>query len=112
MSRHILCAACGDKWQMHLQDVRDGWQFRKVHLSVRKPAVHEIVISGDSVERKSVPLDAIQCDLCRAAIEDGTVAHAVSMWRVGVVLPWEHEYGTILPPEAAKMERTLTKDKV
>jgi hypothetical protein len=108
MSRRILCADCGSKWKRHPQDVADGWQYRVVHLTVKKPDEHGVtIITDDSVKRSELP--SILCDTCGAVIADGSVALAVTMWREGEIGMWEGGYGVVIPEAAARMEKVLSK---
>ena len=108
MSRQILCKSCGDKWKMHPEDVQAGWQFRMVHLSIKKPDDHGIGLPGDGYfARENLP--SIICDTCGTEIPDGTIALAVSMWRESWMIPWEEKYGSVLPEDAVKMINHLTK---
>lgn len=127
MSRRILCQSCGDKWKPHPQDVREGWQYRVLHVSLKKPDDHSVQVVTDATADglmdlitkgvpkcagKITPLPSIYCDTCGEPIADGTVALAVTMWRDNPVGEWEHEYGTVIPPEAAQMELALTKERL
>ena len=126
MSRRILCQSCGDKWKPHPEDTRQGWRIRVVHVSLKKPEDHSVtVVTGMtsdeliSLMAKGVPkgrgkttqLPEIYCDKCGEVVPEGTVALAVTMWRdeQGEIGNWEQEYGTVLPEQAAKMERVLSK---
>jgi hypothetical protein len=109
MSRRILCSSCDDKWKPHPQDVAEGWQYRVVHLVVKKPAKHVITVITDAGVKES-PLPSILCDSCGEPINDGEIALAVTMWREGDMAEWEAAFGNVLLAAAAKMARTLSKE--
>lgn len=124
MSRRILCQSCGYNWQPHPQDVKEGWQHRAVHLSINRPSDHSVtVITGMTTDEliefatkgaprgrgQVTPLPSIFCDTCGNEIPDGSVALAVSMWREHWMIPWEENYGTVLPEDAVKLLNHLTK---
>lgn len=110
MSRRIDCRPCGAKWKPHPQDCFEGWQHRAVHLSAKKPDDHGVTVKTDD---KSVTeqLPSIVCDLCGEAIPDGSIVLAVTMWRgdFDIIVAWEHEYGTVLSEDAAKLVGVLEK---
>ncbi len=112
MSRRILCQSCGDNWKPHPTDIHEGWQHKLVHLSVKKPDHHAVtVITEDN--RRVISMDNILCDTCGKVIPDGTVCFALTMWRADQcegIEPWEHEYGTVLPAEAAKLAKVMGKE--
>lgn len=110
MSRRIYCKECSSDWKPHPIDVQQGWQHRSTLLSIKKPADHSVTVKTDS-ETKTEQLESIMCDKCGRAILDGEIALAVTMWRDGEIAPWEGDYGVVIPPEAAKMVRTLEGDK-
>lgn len=110
MSRRILCKSCGDKWKPHPQHVRDGWQYRAVFLTVKKPDGHGVTVIADGKATRH-DLPSVQCDTCGESVADGSICLAVTMWRGGLVLPWEHECGVVIPAEAAKMAQKLSEEK-
>lgn len=106
MSRRILCKECGAKWKPHPQDVRDGWQYRAVHLVVKKPDDHSMtLITDDAITTSKLP--DIYCDSCGDAVPNGSVALAVTMWRDGEIAEWEGGYGVVIPEQAAKVVKIL-----
>jgi|HubBroStandDraft_4_1064222.scaffolds.fasta_scaffold557507_1 hypothetical protein len=108
MSRRIYCNECHGNWKPHRQDVKEGWHYRTVFLSIKKPAVHTMTITTDGTTKTS-DVASVYCDLCGNAIPDGSIAMAITMWRENLIGDWEHEFGTVLPPEAVKMVQTLEK---
>jgi hypothetical protein len=80
---------------MHAEDVSMGFKRRRVQITVKKPAVHDVttLIDGKVTNVESLP--SIMCDSCGAPIPDGSTAWAETMWRSsreGEPGNWEKEY--------------------
>ena len=104
MIRQLLCQKCGANQKLHPEDKRSGYKMRTLFVSVVKPEHHGITVNG-----KFHPLANLFCDSCDEVITASTVI-ATTMWREdneGEPGQWEMEYGTIIPPEAAALERKL-----
>lgn len=95
MTRLILCPACGEarKQPIHPEDAAAGYQKRVLDIVARRPPNHAITFITDGVS-ETEPLPSLMCDGCGAAIIDGSLAVAVTMWRPDRedALDWENEY--------------------
>lgn len=107
MTRKLLCRSCGEKWDLHPDDRRDGWSMRKVYVSLGAPPPGH----GMSLNGKFSPMSELCCDSCSEVLNN-SIAVAVTMWRGSHEPPqprcWEEEYGTVMLPEAVKVHDTLT----
>jgi hypothetical protein len=91
MNRKLLCPACGQDYNLHPEDEKDGFKLRKVHITAKKPDVLNVeVISGR--QHTVIPVPFLVCDLCNTKIEDGSPAVATTMWQGEEPESWEKEY--------------------
>lgn len=111
MSRRIYCQKCGEKWKPHAEDTRMGWQHRIVNLVAKAPDSHCIKVNNfDGVTLATQKLTALVCDLCGVHISDGSLTVAITMWREAEIAEWEGGYGVVIPEQAMKLVKVLTKD--
>lgn len=97
-SSYLACPKCGDRFHLHAEDIKNGYQIKKVILEAHKPKdLHIEVASGGSFDNMKthtiIPIDVMVCDLCNDAIYDGSPAVAITMWRGKEPDPWWLEYG-------------------
>jgi hypothetical protein len=72
--------------------VVEGWKFRKVLGVAHKPKDLHITVRTES-KVTNIDVDVLCCDLCNAAIPDGSDAYALTMWRdEPEPEQWEDEY--------------------
>lgn len=93
--RQLLCSACGAKpnaLSQHPEDAAQGYRWRRTEIAhAKKPDVHHVIING--VPQKE--METLFCDGCGEPIPDGSPAVAISQWRDGWLVWWEHEYAAI-----------------
>lgn len=114
MTRQIICLGCHTNKSQALdsRDVAMGWQQRQEYLTVICPSEHGYTIK-DSKGSRRVPLRTLCCDLCGESISNTAIAVAITRWtteREGTPGPWEKEYGTVLPEDAAKLAIRLARE--
>lgn len=91
MSRKLLCPACGQDYNLHPFDEKDGYKLRKVHITAMRPENLAIEVHSDG-EKTVIPVPFLVCDLCNAKIKDGSPAVATTMWQDEEPEAWEKEY--------------------
>ena len=96
-SAYITCVPCGEKHQLHPDDIPGGWKMRKVRINPTKPEGMEITVSSgngpeDMKVESRIPVPHLVCDMCNVTIPDGTPAMAITMWNGQEPPQWENEY--------------------
>jgi hypothetical protein len=90
--RAIYCPACAQEFNIHPEDIRDGWKLRRTPIKVHRPEQgHEIIIkSGDETSVIQCPM--VVCDACNCELPEGTDAFGITMYKGQEPDMWEREY--------------------
>ena len=108
MTRQLLCRKCGDDYDLHRDDKREGHEMRKRYVSIHKvPPGHgiRVVTEGHS---DFEPMDKVVCDGCNTVLND--IGVAVTTWRFNEEpepRAWESEFGSVLPKEVANAAQNM-----
>ena len=91
--RRLHCEKCGTKHfvPMDAEDVLAGWHQRVRHLNVKKPEIHQAIITGGG-SREVIDIPTLICDGCGEPIMNGAPAVAITMWRGEEPRDWEKEF--------------------
>jgi hypothetical protein len=90
--RAIYCPTCSAGFNIHPDDITEGWKLRRIAIKVHRPEQgHEIIIkSGDETSVIDVPI--VVCDSCNCELPEGTDAFAVTMYKGQEPPAWEEAY--------------------